>query len=60
VYRKLLPDVPFDRAPSAVEEYVGDVPSHIGISVAAAVVVLLLWASVLTGLGAWRTATRDA
>jgi len=61
VYRELLPDVPFDRlAPSAVEEYVRDVPSHIGMSVPAAILVLLLWAAVLTGLGAWRTATRDA
>jgi hypothetical protein len=61
VYRELLPDVPFDRlAPRAVEEYVRDAPSHIGMSVPASIGVLLLWAAVLTVLGAWRTATRDA
>ena len=61
VYRELFPDVPFDRfAPSAVEEYVRDVPSHIAMSVPAAVLVLLLWIALITGLGAWRTATRDA
>ena len=61
VYRKLLPDVPFDRlAPSAVEEFVRDAPSHIGISVPTSIGVLLLWAAVLTALGAWRTVTRDA
>jgi hypothetical protein len=61
VYRELLPDVPFDRlAPSAVEEFVRDAPSHIGISVPTSIGVLLLWAAVLTALGAWRTVTRDA
>jgi hypothetical protein len=61
VYRELLPDVPFARlAPDAVEENVREVPSHIGISLPASIGVLLLWAAVLTALGAWRTATRDA
>ena len=60
-YRELFPDVAFDRlAPRAVEEYVGEVPSHIGMSVPAAVLVLLLWVGLMTGLGAWRTVTRDA
>ena len=45
-YRELFPDVPFDRlAPSAVEEYVSEVPSHIGVSLAASIGVLLLWAA---------------
>jgi hypothetical protein len=61
MYRELLPDVPFDRlAPSAVEEFVRDAPSHIGISVPTSIGVLLFWAAVLTALGAWRTVTRDA
>jgi hypothetical protein len=61
VYRELLPDVPFARlAPDAVEENVREVPSHIGISLPASIGVLLLWAALLTALGAWRTATRDA
>jgi hypothetical protein len=60
VYRDVFPDVPFDRlAPSAVEEYVRDVP-RVTISLATAVLVLLLWVGVAAGLGAWRTATRDA
>ena len=59
VYRDVFPDVPFDRlAPGAVEEYVRDVP-RLSISLAASVVVLLLWVGLATALGAWRTATRD-
>ena len=34
--------------------------THVGMSVAAAVVVILAWATVVLALGAWRTATRDA
>jgi hypothetical protein len=35
-------------------------PKHVAMSVAAAVVVILAWATVALALGAWRTATRDA
>ncbi len=60
VYREAIPDVPFVRlAPSAVEEYVRDIP-RVGVSLPAAVVVLLLWVGIAVALGAWRTATRDA
>jgi hypothetical protein len=59
VYRDVFPDVPFDRlAPSAIEDYVRDVP-RVSISLAAAVLVLLLWVAIAAALGAWRTATRD-
>jgi hypothetical protein len=60
IYRDVFPDVPFDRlAPGAVEDYVRDVP-RVSISLAAAVLVLLLWVAIATAFGAWRTATRDA
>jgi hypothetical protein len=59
VYRDVFPDVAFNRlAPSAVEDYVRDVP-RVSISLATAVLVLLLWVAIATALGAWRTATRD-
>jgi ABC-type transport system involved in multi-copper enzyme maturation permease subunit len=59
-YRAVVPDVPFAHlAPSAVEEYVNDLP-HVGVSLETSVAVLLLWAVVAAGVGAWRTATRDA
>jgi len=59
VYRDVFPDVPFDRlAPGAVKEYVRDVP-RLSISLAASVLVLLLWVGLATAVGAWRTATRD-
>jgi ABC-2 family transporter protein len=35
-------------------------PTHVGMSVAAGVVVILVWATIVLVLGAWRTATRDA
>jgi hypothetical protein len=58
--REALPDVPFARlAPAAVQETVRDIPK-IGISPAAAIGVPLLWVAVAAGVGAWRTATRDA
>jgi len=58
-FREAIPDVPFDRlAPSAVEEYVRDVP-RLHTSVSTAVLVLLLWAVIAIAVGAWRTATRD-
>lgn len=60
VYREAIPDLPFDRlAPSAVEEYVRDIP-RVGTSLAAAVLVLLLWIGIALAVGGWRTATRDA
>jgi hypothetical protein len=59
-YRRAIPDVPFNRlAPGEIEEQVRDIP-HIGIPSGLAVVVLLLWVALALGLGAWRTATRDA
>jgi ABC-2 family transporter len=58
--RAAVPDVPFARlAPAAVEEYVNDLP-HIGVSLETSIAVLLLWAVIAAGVGAWRTATRDA
>jgi len=60
VYREAVPDVAFVRlAPGAVEEYVNDGP-HVGASLTAAIVVLLLWLGIAVVIGAWRTATRDA
>jgi ABC-2 family transporter len=60
VYRAVVPDVPFAHlAPSAVEEYVNDLP-HVSVSLETSIAVLLLWAAVAAGVGAWRTATRDA
>jgi hypothetical protein len=57
--REAFPDVAFDRlAPSAVEEFVRDVP-HLHPSAPAAVLVLVLWAAIATAVGAWRTAMRD-
>jgi len=35
-------------------------PNRVGMSVAAAVVVTVVWVTVALALGAWRTATRDA
>jgi hypothetical protein len=60
VYREAIPNVPFDRlAPAAIEEYVNEGP-HIGVSLGAAIFVLVVWIVVAAGVGAWRTATRDA
>jgi hypothetical protein len=57
--REAFPDVAFDRlAPSAIEEFVRDVP-RLHASVPAAVLTLLLWAAIATAVGAWRTVTRD-
>jgi hypothetical protein len=35
-------------------------PNRVGMSVAAAVVVTVVWVTVALALGAWRTATRNA
>jgi hypothetical protein len=60
VYREAIPNVSFDRlAPAAIEEYVNESP-HIGVSLGAAIFVLAVWLVVAAGVGAWRTATRDA
>lgn len=58
-FREAIPDVPFDRlAPSAVEEFVRDVP-RLHPSLVASVLVLVLWMAIAAAVGAWRTATRD-
>lgn len=56
--REIVPEAAFQRlAPEAVAGGSGlDVPMAAGT----AVVVLLVWTAVALGLGAWRTATRDA
>jgi ABC-2 family transporter len=60
VGRQAVPEVGLDRlAPHAVRSLVTDGPT-IGVSVAAAVAVPLLWLAVAIAIGAWRTATRDA
>lgn len=38
----------------------GNVPTHVGMSLAAAIVVTAAWATAALGLGAWRTVRRDA
>ena len=61
VFREVVPDIGFVRlAPDAVAKYVNDAPTDIHPSLAAAVLVPLLWLVVWIGVGAWRTATRDA
>jgi hypothetical protein len=60
VYREAVPNVDFDRlAPRAIERFVDEGP-HIGVSLGAAIFVLVVWVVVFCGVGAWRTATRDA
>jgi hypothetical protein len=59
-FREAVPSVAFDRlAPDAIERYVNESP-NIGVSVGTAIFVLVLWVAVACGVGAWRTATRDA
>ncbi len=60
-YREVVPDLGFVRlAPDAVARYVNDGPSDIHPSLAAAILMPLLWLVVWIAVGAWRTATRDA
>lgn len=60
IAREAVPDVGFVRlAPQALRDHVNDGP-HVGITVAAAVAVPILWLVVAFAVGAYRTATRDA
>jgi hypothetical protein len=60
-FREVVPDLGFVRlAPHAVAHYVNDGPGDVKPSLAAAVLVPLLWVVVAIAVGAWRTATRDA
>jgi len=60
-FREVVPDIGFVRlAPHAVAHYVNDGPSDVKPSLAAAVLVPVLWLVVAIAVGAWRTATRDA
>jgi ABC-type transport system involved in multi-copper enzyme maturation permease subunit len=55
--RKLVPGVALDNiAPSGLPGQSSEVP----MSTAAAALVLIVWAAVLLGLGAWRDTRRDA
>ena len=59
-FREIVPDVHFDRlTPAAVSSDLRAGP-HVGVSLGAAVGVLIVWVAVWFALGAWRTATRDA
>jgi len=61
VFREVVPDIGFVRlAPHAVARYVNDGPSDVKPSLAAAVLVPLLWVAVAIAVGVWRTSTRDA
>jgi hypothetical protein len=60
IAREVVPDVGFVRlAPNTMRDLVNDGP-HVGASIGAAIVVIVLWLLVAIALGAWRTATRDA
>jgi hypothetical protein len=60
VFREFVPDVPFYRlVPNGVAETLREGP-RVGISLGAAIAVLVIWVAVWFGLGAWRTVTRDA
>jgi len=60
LFREVVPDVHFARLlPNGVEATLREGP-HVGVSLAAAITVLLVWVAVWFGLGAWRTITRDA
>jgi hypothetical protein len=56
--REAIPGAAFDRiSPRAMVDTGGP---HVGMSLAAAILVLLLWTGIALALGGWRTATRDA
>ena len=60
VFREVVPDVHFTRiVPSGVATTLREGPD-VPASLAASLAVLLLWVAVWLGVGAWRTATRDA
>lgn len=59
-FREIVPDVHFTRiVPAGVADTLGEGP-YVPASLAASIVVLLIWVAVSLGLGAWRTATRNA
>jgi hypothetical protein len=60
VARELVPSAALARLePQAFGDSIRQGP-HVGMSLAAAIVVLVGWALVATAVGGWRTATRDA
>lgn len=60
VGREALPQAAFERlTPQVLGEYIRQGP-HVSMSIGIAVLTPLLWAAIALGLGAWRTATRDA
>jgi hypothetical protein len=60
VFREIVPDVHLTRlVPSGVATTLREGP-HVPTSLAASIAVLSIWVAVSLGLGAWRTATRDA
>jgi len=60
VFREIVPDVHFARlVPHGVSDTLREGPK-VGVSLTAAIAVLLIWVAVWFGLGAWRTVTRDA
>jgi hypothetical protein len=60
VGRDALPQAAFERlAPHALNEYIRQGPV-VSMSILPALVTIVLWTAVALGVGAWRTATRDA
>ena len=60
VVRELVPGAALQRLePQAFGDSIRQGP-HVGMSLAAAIAVLMGWGLVATALGGWRTATRDA
>ena len=58
--RDALPQAAFERlAPQALNEYIRQGPV-VSMSLVAALGTIILWTAVALGVGAWRTATRDA
>jgi hypothetical protein len=58
--RDALPQAAFERlAPQALNEYIRQGPV-VSMSILPALVTIVLWTAAALGVGAWRTATRDA
>jgi hypothetical protein len=58
--RDALPGAAFERlAPQAISEYIRQGPV-VSMSVGVALLTIVLWTAAALGLGAWRTASRDA
>ena len=58
--RDALPQAAFERlAPHALNEYIRQGPV-VSMSILPALVTIVLWTAAALGVGAWRTATRDA